>query len=258
MKRSLGNLLLICLTGWTVMTACGSDPKKDSQLDIVGGSQASAATYSAYYTSIVSLQYNGSHFCGGTLIGANKVLTAAHCLADFTSSEIKNSVKVVIGTRDLRTTTGAEKFSISSYAINSRYNSSKIQYDSATITLSGSSKFTPAPVNKSASFPATGATLYVAGWGTTSENGSISNILKYATIQSVSNASCTSAYGSDIYAGNICASAPGTDSCQGDSGGPLYSFDGTKMTLVGIVSWGNGCARAGYPGVYTRTSYVSF
>lgn len=257
---TLRNLLLVTLTGWTVMTGCGAEkaPKETSNLDIVGGSQASSSVYSQYFSSIVSLQYGSSHFCGGTLIAPNKVLTAAHCLADFSSSEVRNYLKVVIGARDLRSTAGAERFSVASYSINPRYGSDGVQYDSATITLSGNSSFTPAAVNKSSSFPAAGSTVYVAGWGSTYEGGNVSSVLKYTAVKTISNSECARAYGSDIYDGNLCAYASGTDSCQGDSGGPLYSYDGTKMTLVGIVSWGNGCARQGYPGVYTRASYFSF
>ncbi len=257
---SLRNLLLVTLTGWTVIMGCGAEKsaKETSQLDIVGGSQVSSSLYSQYFSSIVSLQYNGSHFCGGTLVGANKVLTAAHCLADFSSSEIRSSIRVVIGARDLRSTTGAERFSISSYSINPRYSSAGTQYDSAVIYLSGNSSYTPVAVNKAASFPAAGSTVYVAGWGSTYEGGYATSTLKYTAVKTLSNADCASAYGSEIYDGNLCAYASGTDSCQGDSGGPLYSYDGTKMTLVGIVSWGNGCARQGYPGVYTRTSFFSF
>lgn len=185
-------------------------------------------------------------------------MTAAHCLVDFSSSEIRNSLKVVIGARDLRSTSGAERFSISSAAINPRYRSSGTQYDSATIILNGNSTYTPVAVNKSASLPAAGSTVYVAGWGSTYEGGYVTSTLKYTAVKTVSNSSCAQAYGSEIYDGNLCAYTAGTDSCQGDSGGPLYSYDGTKMTLVGIVSWGNGCARQGYPGVYTRASYFSF
>jgi secreted trypsin-like serine protease len=68
----------------------------------------------------------------------------------------------------------------------------------------------------------------------------------------VTDQSCTETYANYDAKGMVCAGYPqgGTDACQGDSGGPLVVGD----TLIGIVSWGDGCAKAGRPGVYTRVS----
>lgn len=261
MKKSSKFLAGLLLTGWPIMFGCGAQngnvEATDSNLDIVGGAAVSSSLYNSYFTSIVSLRFYGSHFCGGTLIAPNKVLTAAHCLADFSSSTIRNNVKVVLGNISLNSSSGTESFSISSYKINSDYDPYSSQNDIALITLNGSSKFTPAPINSDSSLPAVGVKTYVAGWGSTREGGNVSSALKYTAVAVVSNADCAKAYGNDIYEGNICAYTAKTDSCQGDSGGPLYTYDGEKMTLVGIVSWGNGCARSGYPGVYTRVSEFS-
>ncbi len=100
---------------------------------------------------------------------------------------------------------------------------------------------------------AAGTSSTILGWGTTSSGGSASRYLLKATVPLTSNATCSSAYGSDFKAAHmVCAAYPqgGTDTCQGDSGGPLVA--GGK--LIGITSWGEGCALAGYPGVYTRVS----
>jgi len=101
-----------------------------------------------------------------------------------------------------------------------------------------------------------GTPLVVSGWGTTRSGGSISDELRRVTVPAVSDDDCNSSYGAgSIYASMICAGVPegGVDSCQGDSGGPLFTEN--PFTLVGIVSWGYGCAVAGYPGVYTEVSY---
>ncbi len=258
MQKKSKFLAALLLTGWPIIMSCGAqnsgDNQSNSNLDIVGGSAVTSSLYSSYFKSIVSLRYYGSHFCGGTLIAPNKVVTAAHCLADFSSSTIRNNVKVVLGNTSLSSSSGTESFSVSSYKIDSRYDSRTTKYDIAVITLNGSSKVEPASINTAANLPAVGSNTYVAGWGSTKEGGGVSSSLKYTAVAVVSNSDCAGAYGSDIYSGNICAYTAKTDSCQGDSGGPLYSIDGNKVSLVGIVSWGNGCARVGYPGVYTRVS----
>lgn len=94
----------------------------------------------------------------------------------------------------------------------------------------------------------------VSGWGLVSENGKNSETLRKVTVPIMQQAICRSLY---LKKGNvtnrmICAGYLGgvMDACQGDSGGPLVY----KNTLLGIVSWGHGCARANYPGVYTKVS----
>ena len=101
---------------------------------------------------------------------------------------------------------------------------------------------------------AEGTTCTVSGWGTTSEGGSLARNLMKVDVPVVSDDNCRDAYGqNDIPDSMICAGLDqgGKDSCQGDSGGPFMCGSG----LDGIVSWGYGCAQAGFPGVYTQTSY---
>ena len=101
-----------------------------------------------------------------------------------------------------------------------------------------------------------GTTARILGWGTTSSGGSSSNQLRTATVPTVSNSTCSTAYGSSYISSDmVCAgyTSGGVDTCQGDSGGPLII--GGK--LAGITSWGYGCADAGYPGVYTRLTTFS-
>jgi secreted trypsin-like serine protease len=103
---------------------------------------------------------------------------------------------------------------------------------------------------------AAGTTARILGWGTTSENGSSSNQLRTATVPIVSDSSCRSSYGSDfVQSDMVCAgyTSGGVDTCQGDSGGPLL----IGGVLAGITSWGEGCAEAGHPGVYTRLAAFS-
>ena len=97
----------------------------------------------------------------------------------------------------------------------------------------------------------------VVGWGATRENGRQQRYLRFASVPSVPDGTCAAVYrfvASDMMcAGNL--RTGGVDTCEGDSGGPMLRRDAAGRWLqVGIVSWGVGCARPGYPGVYTRVS----
>ena len=87
--------------------------------------------------------------------------------------------------------------------------------------------------------------------------GSATNNLQYVRVPAITNAQCNAAYGGSITDTMICAGYPGVggkDACQGDSGGPFVCNDNGNAVIAGVVSWGNGCALADYPGVYARTT----
>ena len=89
--------------------------------------------------------------------------------------------------------------------------------------------------------------------------GSSPQTCQYVRVPAITNAACNSDYNGAITDSMICAGYPGVgekDACQGDSGGPFVCNDGGKAVVAGVVSWGNGCALADYPGVYARTTYV--
>ena len=95
------------------------------------------------------------------------------------------------------------------------------------------------------------------GFGRTSEGGSGSNRLMEVDIPVISNFQCSLSYQSHVTGNMICAGKWGKDSCHGDSGGPLMWYKYFTFCLTGIVSFGKGCGRFGYPGVYTRvTKYL--
>jgi secreted trypsin-like serine protease len=100
-----------------------------------------------------------------------------------------------------------------------------------------------------------GVPAEVYGWGDTSGRRTLSYRLRAAQVTMLGNEACERAYpggggGTFVRASMVCAGDPfgGKDACQGDSGGPLIA----EGLLVGVVSWGTGCARPGEPGVYTR------
>ncbi|MFC9287998.1 S1 family peptidase [Streptomyces sp. NPDC057052] len=217
---------------------------------IVGGTTTTTTAY-PFMMQITDASQN--QFCGGTLVSATKVVTAAHCMV----GETTGSVRVVGGRTYLSGTNGTVS-RVSKIWINPDYTDATNGDDVAVLTLSTSMPYTTASyvTSSQTGVYAAGTTARVLGWGTTSANGSSSNQLRTATVPIVSNSSCASSYGSDFVASDmVCAgyTSGGVDTCQGDSGGPLL----IGGVLAGITSWGEGCAQAGYPGVYTRLTTFS-
>ncbi|MEN0057383.1 MAG: serine protease [Bdellovibrio sp.] len=219
--------------------------------NIVGGVEAAVGEF----PFIVSLQ-SSSHFCGGSLIAKNWVLTAAHCVRGGTVR------KILVGLHNQKDAAGAETLKPKRIIAHPQYNSSNIDYDFALIELDGESTREPVLLNTADINPAENETIMstVAGWGTLREGSyGLPSILQKVDVPVVSQESCNQAYKNEITDRMICAGfAEGKkDSCQGDSGGPLIAQaeDGQRY-LIGVVSWGEGCARAGRPGVYSRVSSV--
>ncbi len=202
--------------------------------------------------SIVSLQRGTRHFCGGSLIAKNWVLTAAHCTRGATVSTLNVRLGMV------KQGEHTESFKAKRIISHPDYDSSKTDYDYALIELDGDSKMQPIGLNhETLDLPdeedkAPLATT--AGWGTTSEGGSASAKLMKVDVPMVNAKNCEAAYPSKITQRMICAGFEkgGKDSCQGDSGGPLMMKGNSgNNVLIGVVSWGQGCARPKKFGVYS-------
>lgn len=216
---------------------------------IVGGQEAPVGRY-PWMVGLRS-STNGSPFCGGTLVSPTVVYTAAHC----------GSANVVsIGCHNVNDS--CEKISVSSNLINPSYVSSPVplrDYNLQFLSSAASSPTIPF-VGDSSYLLGTGDDITVIGYGTTSAGGSVSSFLREVEVDVVSQSTCSSNYASQGLsidsASMFCASRSGKDSCQGDSGGPIfYRCDNTEEdVLVGLVSWGIGCAQANFPGVYASVS----
>lgn len=241
------NLRAFQESGMTEAELLAAIPQK-----IVGGSVAGASDNPfqvALLTKSVANNFD-AQFCGGTLVKANVIVTAAHC-SDFVTA---SQVQVLTGTRNLDGT-GVRR-NVTKIAIHPSWNSNTMDYDVAVWTLSTSTSGISFASLASAT-PATGTNLLVTGWGALSEGGSFPTTLRKVTVPVVSTTNCNDAnsYNGQITARMMCAGfdAGGKDSCQGDSGGPLAQ----GSVLTGIVSWGDGCARANKHGIYTRVSNSS-
>jgi trypsin len=196
---------------------------------------------------------SGTFLCGGAIIRQKWVLTAAHCFSQDTRA---GDVKLKAGVTNFVTEgTWAETGQL---VIHQNYNAATQINDIALVRLNLAANGRIIPLVSPPGLLSPGEPLEVTGWGATSEGGSSSRNLLKATVPFVDNEACNapSAYGGRVSAGMLCAGyrEGGIDACQGDSGGPLVWKTPDGPVLVGIVSFGDGCARKLKYGVYTRVS----
>lgn len=203
----------------------------------------------------VSIYYNGQHNCGGSIISKDWILTAAHCVYGLKPALFQIRVKSTYHDKGGEVIGG-----IKTLIFHEWYDDDTYSYDVGLIKLPSPISFTSEA--KRVTLPSantnvpTGSLATVTGWGRISADGARSNVLQVLDVPVVDQKICQKIYAfyNPVTSEMMCAGhmAGGKDTCQGDSGGPLVY----KGDQIGIVSWGAQCAKAGYPGVYTRVSAV--
>ena len=231
-----------------VSAAANDSPTIDSearklQPRIINGTDAPVNRYP--YT--VSLQYSDVHFCGGSLIAPDLVISAAHCFDGLT----EDSTRIVLNPHKLSDPIEAsEVFSVEGYLVHPFYQTlASLDHDYMIIKLAGSSSLPTVRLNANESLPVTGSSLQVMGWGTTVAGFPVAaDTLQEVDAVTITNEECStkqsSDYGDEITPDMLCGTEVNKGVCYGDSGGPLVILGSNyeEDVQVGIVSWGVECA----------------
>ena len=243
MKQFIRMLQRCAAAGAVVLAAISLQPTSASAATppVVGGTRAAQGEF----PFMVRLSMG----CGGALYTKQIVLTAAHCVS---GSGNNTSITATAGVVDLQSSSAIKVKSTKVLQAPGYNGTGK---DWALIKLA---KPIDLPTLKIADTKAyDNGTFTVAGWGAAREGGGQQRYLLKAQVPFVSDASCKQAYPELVAGEEICAGLQqgGVDTCQGDSGGPMFRKDNNNAWIqVGIVSWGEGCARPNFPGVYTEVS----
>lgn len=260
MERTIrGVLVLLLVAGLLPGIAAQARDRRERgapEPQIVGGTPVPIGGY-PFVVALLNKTYQGSplrrQFCGGSLIDATHVLTAAHCVSGRTRT---GDLRVVVGRtllndKGVGQVVGVERIARSG------------EDDVAVLRLREAVEgVPPVALAGAGQAPQAGAQATTSGWGYQAEGrrSRKSNNLLEVDVPIVADDACVAAY-DGLHGANpidpttmVCAGAKGIDSCFGDSGGPLFVEENGAPVQIGVVSFGEGCAREGYPGVYVEVA----
>lgn len=253
----------VLTSGATIGTDTVNATTSKLEPKIVGGSAANIYNYpytvSIRLTATDRKSYGSGHLCGGVVVSQRLVATAAHCTYNSGTKKYRTAGEyfLVMGSTYLRSRTAdTQEYYVQKLVIHPSYNHDSLTNDIALMFINGyipwnSTMVKALPLNAAAL--AAGTSCYISGWGLLYDGASsTSNTLQAAVVPIVEHATCALSY-QPLPTSQICAGflAGGVDACQGDSGGPMMC----NGVLAGVVSYGYGCAQAGYPGVYTNITF---
>jgi hypothetical protein len=233
---------------------------------IVGGGPADEGEY-PFMVWLNIAGPGGSWGCGGSLVSPYHVLTAAHCISGTSrpgAVSLPGDVTATIGRTNRANAATGEVRAVAEVIRHPRYGLDPGSYSNDLAVLRLTTPSTRAPVeivgpagpsDRASWLP--GATATAIGWGALCEGCAGTNALQEVQVPVLADSVPAQAwsYGASFNPRVHVAAGPlagGKDACQGDSGGPLLVWTGTGWQQMGVVSWGDGCARPNKPGIYTR------
>ncbi|NXY42061.1 HABP2 protein, partial [Ceuthmochares aereus] len=250
-----------------MFTTCGQPEIQRPLQKIYGGAKTTAGKHPWMASLQTGTSRRKKHFCGGALIKACWVLTAAHCI-----EHPEEDLQVALGKQDLKKNERPEQiFDVEKIIVHHKYRERNgiPHNDIALLKLKPvdghcavETKYVKTACLPEFAFPV-GTDCFISGWGMT-ETDEPSHRLLYANVKLISQKECNAprAYDGILDESMFCAGnrqRPRADSCQGDSGGPLTCIENGSYYVYGIVSWGEGCGLKNKPGVYTQvTAFLSW
>lgn len=255
--------LVAFLVGLTLPATAIADALEPAQNDvstrIIGGEPANTTDWK-FIASLVRKEKPASigHFCGGSFLGGKYVLTAAHCVEETNAGDID----IVLGLYDQTNESQAQRISVKNIYTHTEYDSKTLNNDIALIELDQSVDGATIELATTTMLDSirAGNKVHAAGWGNTSTTERVfPTVLQQVELEYVDRGTCQNLQGdySNVSDDGICAgySSGGKDTCQGDSGGPLIVDDNGINKLLGVVSWGAGCAQPNAYGVYANVAH---